>query len=71
VLTLLAEAANAPSKTPFYIVGGLLVLWAVIVSFLGISRPDFPGAGERRGHIVMLITAVLVVGTMASAVVSS
>lgn len=70
MLTLLADAAAEPSKTPFYVVGGLLVLWAVILSFLGISRPTFPG-GERGGRVVMLVSAVLVAGAMGAAVVSS
>ncbi len=70
MLTLLAEAGNAPSKTPFYIVGGLLVLWAVIVSFLGISRPTFPG-GEKNGRAVMGLSVFLVACAMAAAVVSS
>ncbi len=70
MLTLLVEAAAAPSKTPFYVVGGLLVLWAVILSFLGISRPTFPG-GERAGRVVMLVSAVLVAGAMGAAALSS
>jgi hypothetical protein len=68
VLTLLAEAG--PSKTPFYVVGGLLVLWAIIVSALGIARPTFPG-GPRNSRAVMLVSVVLVACAMAAAVVSS
>ncbi|MEA2470870.1 MAG: hypothetical protein QOE38_1869 [Thermoleophilaceae bacterium] len=68
MLNLLAEAG--PSKTPFYIVGGLLVLWAVIVSLLGISRPTFPG-GEKNSRAVMALSVVLVVCAMAAAVISS
>jgi hypothetical protein len=63
--------AAAKNKTPFYVVGGLLVCWALVVSLgLGLRKPDFPGnaAGARA---VMGITAVLVAATMAMAVATS
>jgi plastocyanin len=59
------------SKVPYYIAGGLLVAWALIVSLgLGLRRPDFPGnlAGQRA---VMAITAVLVLVTVSMAVITS
>ena len=59
------------SKTPYYIAGGALVAWALIVSIgLGLRRPDFPGnaAGQRA---VMAISAVLVLATVATAVITS
>jgi plastocyanin len=59
------------SKLPFYIAGGVLVAWALIVSVgLGLRRPDFPGsqAGER---LVIAISAVLVVLTATMAVITS
>jgi uncharacterized cupredoxin-like copper-binding protein len=59
------------SKVAFYIVGGALVVWALIVSLgLGLRRPDFPGdtGGER---IVIAITAVLVIAAAATAVLTS
>jgi hypothetical protein len=67
-LLLLAEAG--PSKTPFFVVGGLLAAWAVFVAFVGITRPDFPGsAAISRG--VMAVSAVLVAAAMATAVLTS
>ena len=42
--------AAEKSKVPFYIAGGLLVLWALTVSLgLGMRKPDFPGSltGQR------------------------
>jgi uncharacterized cupredoxin-like copper-binding protein len=59
------------SKVPFYIAGGLLVAWALIVSFgLGMRRPDFPSTlGGQRA--VMATTAVLVLATVSMAVVTS
>jgi len=59
------------AKTPFYIAGGLLVAWALIVSLgLGMRNPSFPGSlGGQR--IVAAITAVLVVAAAATAVITS
>jgi plastocyanin len=59
------------SKVPFYIAGGALVAWALIVSLgLGMRRPDFPGGpgGER---VVILISVVLVIAAAATAVITS
>ncbi|HSZ70888.1 MAG TPA: hypothetical protein VK756_11065 [Solirubrobacteraceae bacterium] len=63
--------AAAKSKVPFYIVGGLLICWAFVLSMgIGMRRPEFPGtvAAERA---VIGITAALVLVTMAMAVVTS
>src|SRR5580704_5259891 len=71
VLQLAPILGAEKSKVPFYIAGGALVAWALIVSLgLGLRRPDFPGglAGQRA---VIAITAVLVVATLTMAVVTS
>lgn len=63
--------AAEKSKVPFYIVGGLLVCWALVLSMgIGMRDPKFPGtvAMERA---VIGITAVLVLATMATAVATS
>jgi|HubBroStandDraft_2_1064218.scaffolds.fasta_scaffold72027_2 plastocyanin len=59
------------SKVPFYIAGGVLVAWALIVSLgLGLRRPDFPGgAGGERA--VIAITVVLVIAAASTAVLTS
>ena len=59
------------SKVPFYIAGGALVVWALVLSVgLGMRKPDFPGgaAGERA---VIALTAVLVLAAVSMAVVTS
>ncbi len=63
-------AAGEPSKVPFYVMGGLLVAWAIILSAIGLSRPEFPGnlAGQR---VVIGISLILVLGTVSSAVLTS
>jgi plastocyanin len=63
--------AAEKSRVPFYVAGGLLASWAVIVSVvLGLRHANFPGGlgGQRT---VLAITAVLVAGTIATAVASS
>lgn len=59
------------SKVPFYIAGGALVVWAVVLSMaLGMRKPDFPDSavGER---VVIAITTVLVLAAASMAVVTS
>jgi cytochrome c biogenesis protein CcdA len=70
VLTFAAEKAEEePSKTPFYIAGILLVVWALAVATTGIRNERF--ASQRRvGRGVMAVSAVLVVATMATAVLT-
>jgi plastocyanin len=53
--------------TAFHILGGLLALWAVILSALGVMRHDFPGKGPGQA-IVMAITVLLVAGAVGSAI---
>ena len=48
---LAAEAAKEESShTAFYMAGGALAVWALVVSALGITQHDFPSAETRRGH---------------------
>jgi plastocyanin len=63
--------AAEKSKVPFYIAGGLLVAWALIVSLaLGLRRPEFPG-GQSGERAVIGISVVLVLAAVASAVLTS
>lgn len=59
------------SKVPFFIAGGLLVVWALAVSLgLGLRKPSFPGSaqGERA---VIAISAVLVLAAISTAVITA
>jgi plastocyanin len=70
-LQLAPILAAEKSKTAFFIVGGVLVLWAFGLSLgIGMRRPDFPSSlkGQR---MVMAVTAVLVAATLAAAVLTS
>jgi hypothetical protein len=69
-LLLAAEEGAEPSKTPFYILASCLVAWALILAFGGMRRhATFPAsAGVQRG--LMLLTVLLVAGTMFTAVIT-
>jgi plastocyanin len=59
------------SRVPFYIAGGVLVAWALIVSIgVGLRRPEFPG-GEQGERAVIAVSAVLVLATLAAAVLTA
>lgn len=59
------------SKVPFYIVGGLLVAWALVLSLvIGARNKDFPATlSQQRG--VIAVTAILVLAAVSMAVVTS
>lgn len=63
--------AAEKSKVPYYIAGGLLVAWALILSIgIGRSNPNFPSTlGGQRA--VIAVTAVLVLATVSMAVATS
>jgi hypothetical protein len=69
VSTLLL-AASAPSKVPFFIAGGALAAWAVILAAIGLNRPDFPG-NLRGQRTVIGISFALMVIAIAMAIVTS
>jgi hypothetical protein len=63
-------AAGEPSKVPFYIAGGLLVIWALGLAAVGLTRPAFPYS-ERGARGVMAVSFVLMIAAMAAAVLTS
>ncbi|HEV7363204.1 MAG TPA: plastocyanin/azurin family copper-binding protein [Solirubrobacteraceae bacterium] len=69
-LILVLAAAGQKSKTAFYIAGGVLAAWAVVVSLVGVTRPGFPGGrpGERA---VIAVSVLLVALTITMAVVTA
>ena len=71
LLTFAAETAEEESsKTLFYILGGLAAAWAVLLFAVGMRSSTFPGtAGAQRG--VILVSVLLVIGAMASAVITA
>jgi plastocyanin len=70
-LAFLSVLAAEKSRTPFYIAGGVLVAWALILALaLGLRHPAFPRnlTGER---VVIAISVVLVLAAMSAAVVTA
>jgi plastocyanin len=62
--------AASTSKTPFYVAGGILAVWAVVLSFVGLRSPSFPGSKGRQGAVIAT-SALLVLAAMATAVLTS
>jgi len=62
---LLNFAAGEPSKVPFYIAGAVFAAWAVLLSFLGLSRASFPGGRRGQGAVVgiSVLLAAVAIGT--------
>jgi plastocyanin len=67
----LAPILAEKSRTPFFVAGGLLAAWALIVSLgLGLRHPAFPASiGGERG--VIAISIVLVLSATSTAVITS
>lgn len=51
----------------FHVLGALLAIWALVVSFLGITREGFP-EGRAQERLVATISIVLVLGAIGSAI---
>ena len=49
LLLFAAEEAGKKSETPFYIVGVLFGVWAVVIGSLGLRSPSFGTATETSG----------------------
>ena len=49
VMSTLAVFAAAPSKVPFYVAGGVLALWAVVLAALGSRGPGSPSCKRAGG----------------------
>ena len=70
VASAMSVLASAPSKVPFYVAGGALASWAVLLAVFGITRPGFPASKAGRGGVIGA-SALLVVATMALAVATA
>lgn len=63
-------AASETSKVPFFIAGGALAVWAVILAAIGLNRPEFPR--DLRGQRTVIgISFALMVLAIAMAIVTS
>lgn len=53
----------------FHVLGGILAVWALVVSFLGVTRENFP-ATKGAERLVALISVTLVVAAIGAAVIT-
>ena len=71
LIAFAAEAGAEPSKTLFYVCGGVLVVWALLVSAMGIrAHESFPPT-QSAARGVMAISVVLILLAMGSAVITA
>ena len=70
LLTILAAAAGESehSETAFFVLGGLLAAFAVVVSLIGLARPAL---GQSANRAIMGVGSLLVAGTMVAIVAVS
>jgi hypothetical protein len=69
-LLLAAEAAEK-SKTPFYIFAGLLILFGFGLGIGGAMRHETFPPSDGAGRAIIGIGALLVAGTMVTAVITA
>jgi hypothetical protein len=72
LLALLQAAAEEaePSKVPFFVAGGALAAWAIVLFAVGMRSESFPGSqSAERG--VIAISTVLMAAAMATAVITA
>lgn len=63
IASILASVEGEKSETPYFIAGGLFALWAIVVSFIGLRRPDFPKT-KAAGRATMGVSLVLAASTL-------
>jgi hypothetical protein len=51
----------------YHVCGGVLALWAVLVSVVGVTREDFPGS-DGAARLVALVSVLLALATIGSAI---
>ncbi len=62
-------AAAEPSKVPWFIAGGVLAIYAVILAAIGLQRPGFP-FNARGQRLVILVSLALVVIAIGAAILT-
>jgi hypothetical protein len=70
LIAAVAEHAEEGSKTAYYLAAGALACWAVLLGAFGVMRETFPPS-NGAARAVMLVSGVLMVATMACAVLTS
>lgn len=71
VLLQAAEEAAEPDQTAFYVLAGALTAFAVILAIVGTLRHETFPPTRGAATAIMLVCALLVAGTMVTAVVTA
>jgi plastocyanin len=53
----------ATQFTAYHVLGIVFACWAVLLTFVGIRRPDFPAGGEKAVLGISVVLAFAVIGT--------
>ena len=69
LLQIAAEEAEK-SKVPFFVAGGLLAAWAIVLFVVGMRSQAFPG-GQSGERTVVAVSLVLMAAAMATAVITA
>jgi hypothetical protein len=70
LITMAATEGEESSKTAFYLAGGVLAAFAVVISAVGIRGHETFPPSRGAARAVMALAIVLVAATMASAVIT-
>ena len=70
LVVLAAAEAAEKSKVPFFIAGGALAVWAIVMFAVGMRSQTFPG-GQSGQRGVLAVSVVLVLAAMATAVITA
>jgi hypothetical protein len=70
-LVLASAEGEESSKALFYVAGGLLAVFAVAISVVGIGRIGSFPSGRRQTRGVIGLAALLVLAAMASAIITA
>lgn len=64
-MTVVLGSVNA-----FHVLGGILALWAVLLTAVGIRNAGFPGSA-RGARVVSAISTVLVIGAISAGIITA
>ena len=70
-LLILATEEGGASHAPFYVLGGILAVFAVVVAAVGIAGKETFPPSDGASRAVMGLAAVLVIAVCASAVITA
>jgi hypothetical protein len=68
---LLAAGEAAPSKTPFYLCAGALIVFAALLSAVGAVRHETFPPSRGMATVLIGVCILLVAGTMFTAVITA